>query len=184
MSPEDTECEFMVDNSPCHLYRKDNGTFDIDVEERIPIIRPEPAGPRSSFDSLFVHARMIVWGAIALAVVAPFLWYLSYSSYPNVAARRADHILKGMSETLHQGTIGLWLRDTRHLDNQELNWAMDRFDKWRGEKDLWEPIKTWKIINTEKVEDGETPTAKVTVEIDGRVLTMIVPERMPITWGE
>jgi hypothetical protein len=132
-----------------------------------------------------LQARKFMWGVIAVAVVAPFIWYVTTTTYSKTARRRVETVLAGMTTTPDPSTLGMWARNTHHLaDARELSWASDHFDAWRREKDLYQKIATWRVLSVDKVKGGEVQTASVEVEIDGRRLRILVPDGRPLTWAE
>ena len=181
-SPDDSECIFSLAGATCTLSKERSGSYDLVVQQPLPDVEP---GEGSRIGVTFLTPRLLVWSFIGLLFLLPVFWLLRRSSYENVAQRRVEQILAGMSAPMDSTTIGLWARDTRNLaDNNELSWASDKFDLWRNQKGIFETLKSWKVIGVEEVKGAEIPTAIVNVEIDGKTLAMKVPERQPISWAQ
>jgi hypothetical protein len=182
IAPEERECIFSLAGATCTLSRERDGSFSLVVKQPLP---DATGGPGSKIGVSFLTPRLLLWIFVLLLFVLPVFWVLNRSSYENVAKRRVEQVLAGMSGPMDSVPIALWARDVRSLaDNNELSWASDNFDRWRAQKDIGETLKSWKVVEVEEIEDADPPTAIVKVEINGRPLSMKVPERMPISWAD
>lgn len=145
-------------------------------------VNPLPAAPERS---LAFMGPLIGWGVV-VGIVAVILIYATGGGYEKQAGERMKQVLHEMrtgNENEMQTAIGLWARNSRSLDLQELSWASTKFDEWRGEKDLvGKPFTTYEIVDSDEVKDAEAPTAVVTFTIDGKEYKARVPERRPIAW--
>jgi hypothetical protein len=176
----DDERTFNVVGAVCYV-RRENDEFTLTVE---PVVAGSVTSGTDSGASMLA-GRFGVWIVIVGILLIPALWYLRFSSYSNVARRRVEAILRGMTVPLEQPVLGMWARDTRHLaDLQEISWAELHFKDWRREKELPKIIKSWEVTDTDEVKGAEVPTVVVTVVIDSRRLAMIVPDRRPISWAQ
>ena len=183
MSANESERLFPVGAAVYRLSRRDGGKLSLEVRETATPVVPTVLAGDSMTSS--IKARKFVWAFIALAVVAPFIWYVTATTYSKTARRRVEAVLAGMTTTPDSATLGMWARNTHHLaDIRELSWASDHFDAWRREKDLYQKITTWRVLSVDKMKGGEVQTASVEVEIDGRKLRILVPEGRPLGWGE
>jgi hypothetical protein len=184
LAPEESERLLNVGGAVYLLQRNESGFV---LEMQTPAPPPVPANPPrlvpATFDGYFLKPRTILWFGMAIAICIPFLWYSWAARYTNLAQRRVEHLLTGMTGDPDAATIGLWARNTRRLaDARELSWASDHYDQWRAEKGIPEKIASWKMIGVESV--SRTPkTARVTVTIDDQKVAMIVPENQPISWA-
>jgi hypothetical protein len=182
IAPDEVECVFDLAGATCTLSRERSGEFELIVQQPMPAL---PQGPASRIGFSFIAPRYLVWGFVGLLFTAPLFWVMAGTSYEKRAKRRVENVLTGMSEAPHSATIGLWARDARNLsDSNELSWASDQFDRWRFAAGLAETIKSWTILDVTPVKDAEIPTVIVRVTIDGKALSMKVPERMPISWAD
>jgi hypothetical protein len=181
IAPDEVERVFNLAGATCTLSRERSGEFNLIVEQPLPELSQEPA---SRIDFSFIAPRYFVWGFVALLFAAPLFWVMAGTSYEKRAKRRVENVLTGMSEAPHSATIGLWARNARSLDSNELSWASDQFDRWRFAAGLADTIKSWTILDVTAVKDAQVPTVIVRVTIDGKALSMKVPERMPISWAD
>jgi len=184
LAANESQRVFRVGGAVYKMSRLEGGRLSLELRETAPMAVPTVmAGGESMAASL--RARRMVWAFIAVAVVAPFIWYVTTTTYSKTARRRVETVLAGMTTTPDPATLGMWARNTHHLaDIRELSWASDNFDRWRREKDLYHKITTWRVLNVDKVKGAQVQTASVDVEIDGRKLRILVPEGRPLTWAE
>ena len=116
------------------------------------------------------------------------LMYLVVPKYTNDASRRVEAMLMDLKDGPNaesQISTGLWARNVRSMDSNELSAAVDQFTRWRSEKDFHFPngFKQYRIVDAESV-DGDVPTALVAFEVEGTIYRVLVPERRPISWAE
>jgi hypothetical protein len=73
-----------------------------------------------------------------------------------------------------------WAGKPRIRDYDDLNNASDTFDRWRREKDISAYITEYTIEGA--VIEGDDVIVFVTIE--GKPMSMRVPEKKPITWSD
>lgn len=131
------------------------------------------------------RTRML-WIGVTAAMLA-LLWWAVGPNYERQAEQRVKLMLAEMAAgpgPTDDIAIGIWAKNARSLDAMELGWAVGAWPDFRHAKDLYRPIKSWKVLDSEDAGDDKVPTAIVTVLIEDRTLKMRVPERRPISWAE
>ena len=195
ISPEESERIVPVGNALYVVTRDEDGEFFLFQHE---VLRPAPSGgpaarlphriaemPLNLKSSSPIRPVAVAW--LVIVVLAGLtLFYAVGPNYEKQAVGRVEQILGDMAQGTGaevQFAVGLWFRNVKTLsDRDELSWASDHFDRWRMEKNLYRTFGSWRVIDSELVEDSVVPTARVTVEIEGARYAMLVPERDEITW--
>jgi hypothetical protein len=191
LTPDESEREFRIEGAVYAVRRTHDG---YELEERTPLtgnaspfVEVEMAAMRPpGLASLLENIRLsrLLWIAI-VAIVGFTLWWAVGPNYEKAAAQRVELLLAEMS--LGPGpqedlAIGIWARNARTLDSQELAWAVGKFPDFRRAKDLRRKFTEWKVVQSEEIEGADVATAIVTIEVEGKRFQMLVPERRPISW--
>lgn len=105
------------------------------------------------------------------------------------ARQRVDVVLKGISMEGERGPDPkdeetaisyFWAGKPRIMDFDDLNNASNAFDQWRREKDISAYITEYTIEGA--VIEGDDVIVFVTIE--GKPMSMRVPEKKQITWSD
>jgi len=84
-----------------------------------------------------------------------------------------------------QFSVTLWAKNTRVLEQNEMNIAMDHFDKWRQAKGIYgKAFSSYKIVKSEIVKEEKNPTAIVTFTLEDKEYKVRVPKDEEITWAD
>jgi hypothetical protein len=195
LGPEEEE-RFITVAGYSYVVRRVDDSFELDVADAqaahesnmhigATILASSKAAPLSAQKSSGLIGKLIVWGGI-VGAVALLMVMLQPPSYEKVARARVHHILDEMKSgrgVEMQFAICLWQRNVKVLDNNEMSYASDNFDKWRREKDLYNKGFTKFEIVSSKVLKGESvPTAIIGFSLDGVAYTVRVPDKQPISW--
>ena len=149
------------------------------------VLAHSPDSPLPMLKSSILKMPAIGWGVVVV-LAAVMIFYAMGPGYEKLAAQRVDQILHDMpsgKSTEMQFSVGLWAKNKRVLDSQEMSWASDHFDRWRQEKDLYNhPFSKYAIVKSELVKEEKVPTAIVTFTIDDKEYKVRVPKDLPISW--
>lgn len=190
LDTNEVERELRIDNA-FYVVRRVGEEFALDL-----IAPANPAAMHAAVAAeslgaagIGARARTVRWGTYLWVAVVAMVGLLLYRGVgPNYARQAEDRVELLLSE-MALGTgpqeslaIGIWARNTRMLSTDELGWAVGVFPDFRNAKNLRRKFSDWKVLSSEMVEGAEVPTAIVSIEVEGRPLKMMVPERKPITW--
>jgi hypothetical protein len=134
--------------------------------------------------------RNILAGIIVFAALLIGIRYMAFPGYESQVKTRVTNVLTGMqgggaAGVPQQTAMAMWAKNKFTIsDNQELNWASDKFDKWRREKKLYRTFTGFEITEVEVLEDVEPRTALVTFVIEGKSYKVKVIDGRPIEWAE
>jgi hypothetical protein len=190
LTPEEQERVFDVDGHRFAVHRAPDG-FTID---QIPEpaghsapVRPHAATPPVALPDFRLAQLTRFWWVGIIAAVA-LLMYFAFPSYADDASKRVEAILLDLKDgpsAESAVSTGVWARNVRSMDANELSGANNLFTRWRNEKDFNFPkgFSQYRIVDADEVE-GEVPTAVVTFEVEGTTYRVLVPERRPISWAD
>jgi hypothetical protein len=105
----------------------------------------------------------------------------------DVAKKRVDFILKAVKDRdgeKEQAAICQWYKGVVYLQDQnEQEAAVDGFDAWRREGDIYDGMDSYEIVEARPV--SNSPDAfYVDVKIDGGQRTLKVPKDDRISWAD
>jgi hypothetical protein len=104
---------------------------------------------------------------------------------------RLNAMLQGWKEggtsasASEQTAISQWAQGKAVIaDRDELEQAMDRFDRWRRERGLYGPLQSYEIGTVSRVERQPDPYTAVELKLNGQRQTVGVPDdEKPIFWA-
>ncbi|HEX2833966.1 MAG TPA: hypothetical protein VHW00_13225 [Thermoanaerobaculia bacterium] len=194
LDPAEDERELLI-GGQMYILRRIPGGFGFDLEFPPPIaqtqheLSPEAAsatfmgGLQSAAETLKVSR--ILW-VVAAALIGLMIWG-AIPTYEDQARERVELLLREMAlgpGPQEELAMGIWMRNTRTPDRDELAWAVGHFPDFRSAKDLRRKFGSWKVLEVEVLEGEKRPTARVTIEVEGKQYKMLVPERQVITWAD
>jgi hypothetical protein len=179
-----------------YLVRRVDDSFELDVADaqvateanvRLgqAVLASSKTAPIQARKSSGIIGKIIVWGGI-VGAVAMLMLMLQPPSYEKIARARVHHMLDEMKSgrgVEMQFAICLWQRNVKVLDNNEMGYASDNFDKWRREKELYNKGFTkFGIISSKVLKEESVPTAIIGFSLDGVEYLVRVPDKKPISW--
>jgi hypothetical protein len=184
------------------VIRRNPGGFGFDLEYPEPVdAPPELATPTESHPLVAtmrgvsvellremrerIRLSWLLWAGLALAIFS--MLYMAIPKYEQEAVKRVKLLVAEMAlgpGPQEELAMGIWLRNTRTPERDELLWCVSHFPEFRNAKNLRRKFSSWKIVESAMVEDAKVPTALVTIEVEGVPYKMLVPERRTITWAE
>lgn len=193
LDPQENERQIVIANE-LYLLRRNPGGFGFDLEfppER-PVLEMTAeakaagwiGGVQAAAESL--QLSRFLW--VVVGAIVCLMMYCVIPKYENEAVKRVRLLLPEMKTGTqkavdHQFAMGIWMRNTRTPDRDELEWAWKNYKLFLEEKNLRRPFSSWEVVESEMVEGTKFPTARVTVRIDGVEYRMLVPEKHPIAWA-
>jgi len=129
---------------------------------------------------------------LAFAVAALGCDFLEYGPGGDAAEAesRVLHVLASMEKAgdttnldLQEG-ICRWYNGKRLIgDAMEMEQAMDGFDRWRRERNMYNRrLASYEITGSEAVADSNPPAVVVDVTIEGKPHQILVPEDRAMSW--
>lgn len=103
-----------------------------------------------------------------------------------LAKKRVDFILKTVKDrdaAKEQAAVCRWYKDVPYIQDQnEQEAAVDGFDSWRREGDIYDGMDSYEIVEARPA-GGAADTFYVDVKIDGGKRTLKVPKDDRISWA-
>lgn len=195
LGAEEQEREFLIRGATYLLRRVSADGFDIELiapaTEKSPYVVTKAAESQLGDGRLrgmleSIRLGRLVWLAVAVVLGVMLFWAVG-PNYEKQAVARVELLLSEMAKGTGSEealAVGIWARNARTLDTMELSWAAGAFPRFRKAKHLDRKFSEWKVLDSELVENASVPTAIVSVEVEGRSLKMLVPERRTIEWTE
>jgi hypothetical protein len=193
LDPSENERELLI-HGQIYILRRIPGGFGFDLEFPPPIPQEHQVSPDVASASLVgglqsaaetLKVSRLLW--IGAAILIGLMIWGAIPTYEDQAKERVELLLKEMSlgpGPQEELAMGIWMRNTRTPDRDELAWAVGHFPDFRNAKDLRRKFSSWKVLEVEVLEDQKRPTALVTIDVEGKQYKMLVPERQVITWAE
>lgn len=135
--------------------------------------------------------KLVILAIVIAAVVfaAPKIKELMSSNQGSKAENRVNAMLQawsigGTSSSLEAQTAACQFAEGAEMcvDRDAVGAASDKFTRFRNAKNLYRPIRDFKVLDA--TENSDSISTTVNVEIDGKKYTMLVSEGEPIRWAD